>query len=286
MMYWIALLAALGVAVSNGIAAVLQKISADKQKRISSKNIGLVLLMLRDWPYLVGLLLDGLAWLLTLVAVHSLPLFVVQPIIALSVVVTALVERLFFRRKLGTRVTVAIICIVGGLLILSMQSTVQHAQPISETLRFVIMVAPLIIGAIGLGAMKNTSRWATITLAGLAGVAFGGTSIVGRMLNFSESFWRVFASPLFVVLLAYGIVGMVLFSVALQRNRASVVNSAMIAFETLVPVSIGIMLLGDAPKNGSWGFVVVGAAIALAGTLLVASAKQHKNETRMNQPTV
>ncbi len=286
MMYWIALLAALGVAVSNGIAAVLQKISADKQERISSKNIVLVLRMLGDWPYLVGLLLDGLAWLLTLVAVHSLPLFVVQPIIALSVVVTALVERFFFRRKLGTRVIVAIIFIVGGLLILSMQATVQHAHPISNTLRLAIMAAPLPIGAIGLAAMKSTNRWATLTLAGLAGAAFGGTSIVGRMLNFSDSFWQVFASPLFVSLLAYGVVGIVLFTVALQRNRASVVNSVMIALETLVPVSIGIMLLGDAPKNGSWGFVVAGATIAFAGTLLVVSAEQYTYETKTHHPTV
>src|SRR6266571_1594145 len=101
MTLWIPLSAAVGCAVCNGVAAVLQKQGADKETRAVSLHVGLLFRLLKKWPYVFGVILDGLAWALTLVAVHSLPLFVVQPVIALSVVVTAIVERTVFGRRLG-----------------------------------------------------------------------------------------------------------------------------------------------------------------------------------------
>ena len=67
---------------------------------------------------MVGTVLDFLAWVLTLVAVHSLPLFVVQPIIALSVVITLLIEIFIFHRKPRRLCLMAICLIAVGLFLL------------------------------------------------------------------------------------------------------------------------------------------------------------------------
>src|SRR5487761_1207014 len=114
MTLWLALLSAFGCALCNGIAAVLQKISADKETKIMSLHAGSLLRLLQDRPYVVGIILDIVAWILTLVAAHSLPLFIVQPIIAFSVVVTVSIESLFFHRKLTRETNFAIGIIVVG----------------------------------------------------------------------------------------------------------------------------------------------------------------------------
>ena len=119
MLFWIAITAAIGCAFCNGIAAVLQKISADKEAQATTLQASLFFKLLQDWPYLIGIALDGMAWVLTLIAVHSLPLFVVQPIVAFGVVVTALVERFAFKRKLSVQSIAAIGVTVLGLLLLA-----------------------------------------------------------------------------------------------------------------------------------------------------------------------
>ncbi len=270
MIFWLALAAAFGCAVCNGVAAVLQKTSADKETRATSINVGLLWRLIQDWPYIVGLVLDGLAWILTLVAVHTLPLFVVQPIIAFSVVVTALIDRFVLQRRLGSRANIAMLCIFAGLALLALTAAPERAKAVNDIVRWAIMLAPLPLVLAGSVFAKTQKPYATIVLGIISGVAFGGTAIVGRMLSFPQPYWHLLLNPLLWALLAYGLVGILLFTIALQRHHASVVNAAMIAFETLAPISVGILLLGDTPKNGSWGYVIAGASLAFVGTTIIS----------------
>jgi Zn-dependent alcohol dehydrogenase len=48
MPFGLALLAAFGCSVSTGVAAVLQKVSADQEERVSSLHIGLLWRLLDD----------------------------------------------------------------------------------------------------------------------------------------------------------------------------------------------------------------------------------------------
>lgn len=276
MIFWLALAAAFGCAVCNGIAAVLQKTSADKETRATSINVGLLWRLIQDWPYVVGLMLDGLAWILTLVAVHTLPLFVVQPIIAFSVVITALIDRFVLGRRLGGGANVAMLCIFAGLALLALTAAPERARAVNEITRWAIISAPLLLGLAGSVFAKVQKPYATIVLGAISGVAFGGTAVVGRILNFSQPYWHLLFNPLVWALLAYGLVGILLFTIALQRHHASVVNAAMIAFETLAPITIGIFLLGDTPKNGSWGYVIAGASLAFVGTTLITTARHER----------
>jgi drug/metabolite transporter (DMT)-like permease len=266
-----ALLAAFGCALCNGLAAVLQKIGVDKTAAASSLRVGLFFWLLRSWPYLAGTVLDGVAWILTLIAVHSLPLFVVQPIIACSVVITVLVESLVLHKRLRLQTIIAISCIVVGLLVLATTAAPEGSASVSGLVRPVIILMPLPIGVAGAIFAKLETHLATITLAALSGLAFGGTAIVGRMLRFSTPYWHVFLSPLFVALLAYGLSGILLFTIALQRHHASVVNALMITFETIAPIAVGLLFLGDSPRHGLWLVMIVGAGVALTGTVLVAA---------------
>jgi drug/metabolite transporter (DMT)-like permease len=214
-------------------------------------------------------LLDGLAWALMLVAVQALPLFVVQPIVALSIIITILVERFAFKRLLSTKVIGAMCLIVVGLILLTFTATTESATPVSHPIQLVIILSPLLLAAVGGVYIRKESQSSTFLLAAISGLAFGGTAITGRMMTFSPPYWQVIFSPLFIALLVYGLVGIMFFTAALQRHQASVVNAIMMAFETIIPMVVGLLFLGDTPSHNSWFLMVLGAGLALAGTFLV-----------------
>jgi len=272
MFFWLALFAALGCAICNGIAAILEKVSADTQERANAIRVGLLVRLLQQWPYVLGLALDGVAWILTLVAVQDLPLFVVQPIIAFSVVVTAIIERFVMHRQLGRLATIAILIILSGLCLLALTATPERAATVSPIVRGVIIGAPVVLAVLGGMFVKFRGTVATVVLAAISGVAFGGTAVAGRMLSFSHPYWHVLTQPLLWAIIAYGLVGILLFTIALQRNLATVVNAAMITCETTVPLVVGIACLGDRPRHGLWPLVISGVLLALIGTALITVA--------------
>jgi drug/metabolite transporter (DMT)-like permease len=270
MLFWLALTAAFGCAVCNGLAAILEKSGADQQATVATMQITLLWRLLSDWAYILGILLDFLAFVLTLIAVHTLPLFVVQPIIASSVAVTALIERFILRHKLGWLTWIAILCIVIGLSLLTLTATPEQAHSVVAVVRWTIIFCPLLIAAAGALVTRSNRHSATIMLGALSGIAFGGTALVCRMLRFSQPYWHLVTNPLVWALLAYGLIAILLFTIALQRHQASVVNASMITFETVVPMAIGIAFLGDSPKSGAWGLVVAGVVLTLTGALIIA----------------
>ncbi|HUD03283.1 MAG TPA: DMT family transporter [Patescibacteria group bacterium] len=280
MILYLALLAAFGCALCNGIAAVLQKVSADKEKITFSLNVKFLFRLLKDWPYLVGIILDILAWVFTLIAVHNLPLFVVQPIIAFSVVITAIVERFIFHKKFTTTIICAIALTIAGLSLLATTAAPETSVNVRGLVQTIIILGPILFGIIGVIFVKKKDQSATIVLAAIAGLSFGGTTVTGRMLKFSQPYWHTFFSFLFVALVAYGIIGLLLFTMALQRNLATIVSAVMITFETVVPIIIGLLFLGDTPKHNLWTVMVIGACIALSGTLLIAAKGLYPTSNR------
>ncbi len=269
MVFRLALLAAVGVALCNGIAAELEKNSADKHARVITLKFSFLTSLVRDWPYLLGLLLDFTAWPLTLVAVHELPLFVVQPIVAFSVVVTAVIDKFILRRTLSARSLVAMGIIFFGLIMLSLTAQPEKAQAVGQIVKWIIVFFPLLLALIASMSIK-TKKYSAAILAAISGLAFGGTAITGRMLVISHPYWQILYSPLLWSLFAYGLVGILTFTIALQRHQASVINATMVAFETLIPIWVGITLLGDRPRQGQWFLVIFGVALALAGTIMIS----------------
>lgn len=270
MYFKLALLAAFGVALSNGVAAVLEKISADKHKKVSNIRLTLLLHLIQDWPYAIGILLDIIAWALTLIAVHTLPLFVVQPIVAFSVVVTVAVEVLLMHRNLRTKVLLAIALIVTGLALLATTAAAEKATTVSLSFKLIVLLMPIVLAIIVSALARLNSQAANISLGVLSGISFGATAITGRMLDFTHPYWHIILNPLLWALAAYGIIGLLAFTIALQRHTASIVAAASITADTLFPLLIGIFFLGDQPRQGTWLEVAIGVALTLLGAVIIS----------------
>ena len=269
------MIAAFACAICNGTAAVLQKISADKEKNVSSLDARLLWRLIQNKPYLVGIVLDFLGWIFTIFAVQYLPLFLVESIVAAGIVVTALIERIFRHQKIRTKSYLAIAVIVVGLILLALASSPEKAEPISNTLRWLIIFAPILVGLVGYVLARSKNYRGAISVAILSGVAFGGTSVIGRIFKLSQPVWHTVYSPLIFSLIISGTLGILLFSIALQRAQATIINATMTTSQTLIPAAIGIIFIGDTARNGMWSYVFFGTFLALGGVAFLALS--HKN---------
>ncbi len=261
----LAVAAALACALCNATAALLQKASSDEAEAIRTYSLKTVTHLLRQIPYVAGLALDLLAGILTLIAVNKLPLFLVQAIIASCVVMTAFFEQWFFKRKLSRATYIAALVVVIGLACIAVAAHSESTAVASPLLMRCLFATPVFFVAAGAIAVRLKSRLGFILLAVLSGAAFGFVSIIGRVLVYPDPFWNVFANPLIWVIIADGAIGMYLFTAALQRTLATIVNGVMTSSETIVPILVGIVFLGDTARNGLWAFVWIGCALVIGG---------------------
>lgn len=252
-------------------------LQAHSARRSAGSGARLLLRLATQIPYLIGLLLDLGGFALSVVALRSEPLYVVQAIIASNLAVTALVVAAFYRTRLAGREWAAIAAVCGGLALLGLAAGHDGTQPASLATRAGLLggMAVLAVVAIVLG---RTDRAAV--LGAVAGLAYGGVAVAARILP-SFAPLRLLADPAAWALALGAVLGTVYFATALQRGRVTTVTAMMVVGETIAPAALGIALLGDTVRHGATPVIAVGFALALAGTLLLARFGEVSHEPAM-----
>jgi drug/metabolite transporter (DMT)-like permease len=156
----LALVFALGCAVCYGVGSVLEQVGARRERAATSLDPRLLLRLAKQLPYLAGLGLDGVGWVLSLLALRVLPLFLVQSAVAASIAVTAVVARMVLGTRLGRVDAAAIAVIVVGLVLLAVAAAPDASRPVSAAFRAVLLVGVLVVGA---AATASRTRPTTIT---------------------------------------------------------------------------------------------------------------------------
>jgi drug/metabolite transporter (DMT)-like permease len=267
---YVAVAAAIGCSLFTGISTVQQKIGADREKNIRSFDITFLFRLLKDGPYLFGTSLEIVAYVLTLVALRILPLFLVQSLIAASIVVTALGERFFLRHRLSRRTYLLLAAVLFGLVLLAFSSLPGRASLGSSTVRLVVELSPIPLALLGLLFIYVRKKSSAIILAALGGLAFGDTSTIGRILSYPHPIWRLIENPLLYSLIFAGVLGQYLFSVSLQRVSATKSNAVMIALQTLGPAICGLLFFDDRIRHGFELVALLGGAIVIVGSAATA----------------
>src|SRR4051812_13524343 len=121
------LLGAFGAAVCYGVASVLQALSARRTSTVQGLDPRLMLRLLKSWPYLAGLALDVLGFLLSIAALRSLPLFLVQGVIASSLAVTAVLGAVILHMRLRGREKLGVGVVIAGLILLAASAAEEQA---------------------------------------------------------------------------------------------------------------------------------------------------------------
>lgn len=261
-----AYVAAILCAVCYGLASVLQSIGARRVEASDSIDARSLARIATQIPYLIGLGLDGTAWVLSLLALAQLPLFVVQAMVAGAIGFTVLFAALFQHLRPTSRQIAFIGVLAAGLLGLALSGAPEEARSTPPAYSWGMWAGVIVIAVLGaLAAKKMRGDHAAAALGCLSGLAFGGTALCARALVADVSISDL-RDPLLWGMLAYGALGLIFFASALQRGSVTVATAWLFTAETVVPSIIGLTILGDSARPG---YALI-AAVSFIVTIVAA----------------
>jgi drug/metabolite transporter (DMT)-like permease len=261
---------ALFAAVAYGGASVLQGVGARRAESSSGLDPALMVRLARSVPYVCGLGLDLGAFVASLVALRTMPLFLVQSAVASSVGVTAAIAAAVGARLRGREIA-SLIVLGAGLLLLATSAQPEQGTPLTLGVRWGLLACVVVLGAAGTLAARVNARSSAPVLGVLAGLAFTVVAVTARSLTVPSPAWHVLADPGLWAILAHGVLGMLLFTTALQRGSVTSATAVTFAVETIVPAGVGLGFLGDTTRPGYALVAAVGFLLTIAGTLALAT---------------
>ncbi|MFE9922737.1 hypothetical protein ACFYQA_14455 [Streptomyces sp. NPDC005774] len=261
---------ALASACCFGTASVLQAIAARAVETGSGSGVDPVLLVraLRQWRYAAGLSLDGLGFLLQIIALRSIPLYAVGASLAASLAVTAVIAAWLLDARLAIAEWAAVATVCAGLAIIALASGPEGNRAGPAALRWSLLGAVLVVLLVGALAGRLPDGPRALLLGLGAGTGFGVVEVAVRLID-SLTVPRVFGNPALYALLLGGAAGFLLLTSALQRGSVTVATAGMVLAETAGPAMIGIIWLGDRPREGLQWLAVTGFVAAVTGALIL-----------------
>ncbi len=269
------LVAALVAAVGYGLASVLQAVGARRAAGApGAGSLGLA----RQPAYLAGVALDGAAWLVSLVALRTLPLFAVQALLAGSLAVTAVVGARVLGLGLRRADAVALAVAVAGLAAVAAGARPGRPEPapagtVAGALALAVLLLVLAVAPEGwLG--ETARRWlagvpGAVALATAAGVAYSAAALCARLVE-PASWLGLLAEPVTWAVVVAGIAGTLLYGRSLAGDGVVAATAALWVVEVVVGGAAGVLLLGDGVRTGWAVPVVVGVVLAMAACVQLA----------------
>lgn len=253
----VALTLAAAGAIGYGVASVLQAVGAQHDPGM--------LRTLRQPAYLAGVALDLVAWLLSVAALRTLPVYQVQAVLAGSLAVTVVTARLVLRARLRTVDVAAVAVTVVALTALAAASGPQDPAPPPAATRLGLALAVVPVALAGWAVARRGSPNLTGAVAGLA---FGGAALCARAVTWPGP---LLTEPLAWALACFGLTGTLLYAHALEHGQVGPVTALLWIVEVLAPSVAGVLLLGDDVRAG-WAPVAVAA---VAATVAAAAVLAH-----------
>ncbi|WP_333744072.1 hypothetical protein [Streptomyces ardesiacus] len=259
---------ALASACCFGTASVLQAVAARAVETGSASGVAPMLLLrvLRQWRFAAGLALDGLGFLLQVVALRSLPLYAVGASLASSLAVTAIVAVWLLDTRVSVAEWTAVATVCAGLAMIALASGVQGQHFGPAALHWSLPGVALVVLLTGAAAGRLADRLRALLLGLGAGVGFGVVEVAVRLIGTLEV-PRIFGDPALYGLLLGGAAGFLLLTSALQRGSVTVATAGMVLGETAGPAVVGILWLGDRPRSGLEWLAAAGFVAAVVGAL-------------------
>lgn len=266
-MGWGLLFALLAAACTAG-ATILQAVGARHARHFKAVNPRLLLSVIRSLPYVLGLVLLIAAFLLTLVALRTMALFVVQGLASASIAAVAAMSAVIFRARLHWVEWTAVAAVCAGVTLLLIT---QHASAVFQLPAigpWAVLGAAVAIAVLALTAHHWLDHAAAPGF--LAGLAFGDAAVASRMISEMDgSAARLVTSPATYAIVVAGLIGALLYATALQRGSVTAVYGLSTVGQTIGPAVTGWLLLGDSVQRGTTVVAAVGFALAVIGALVL-----------------
>jgi drug/metabolite transporter (DMT)-like permease len=275
------LVAALVAAVCYGVASVMQAIAARSASHRPPRgeaaagsaspgvDPGLVVRMLHQWRFVASLGLDALGFVAQLIALHRLPLFAVQAMIAANLAVTAVCATWLVGAVLHWREWVAVAGVVTGVGLLGSSAGPEGATQAGAVFKLALIAAVAGLGLLGMAAGRLPDRLRTPVLGVIAGTGYGVLGVAARVLNGFAPLTLI-RDPATYALIAAGIVSFLFYASALEGGSVTVATAAVVLAETLPPAAVGVVFLGDRTRPGLGGVAIAGFVLAVCCAVALA----------------
>ena len=272
------LLGAFVAALAYGSATILQAIGVRRVAALPPRT-PFRQRVAAGWLYPAGLALDAAGFLASVVALRTLPLFLVESAVASSVAVTAVLSVLVLHVALQIREVVALGAVALGLTALAVAAEQGPARSPGGATGWVLLGSAGIVGVVLAAGLADRNRpRSAVVLSLAAGLGFGGVGVAARVLEVPSPLWHVVGDPAAWALLAHAGLATVAYAVALVRGRVTTVAALTFAAETTVPAAIGLVWLGDAVRPGWAPVAVTGFVVTLAGCIALAGRAEPPSE--------
>jgi drug/metabolite transporter (DMT)-like permease len=265
--------AAVAAALAFGLAAVLQGIATRRTESVVGLDPWLLLRLLRQPVFVASLVLNLVGFALHVLALESLPLFLVQAVIASSVAVTAVLAVRVFRVALSRAQWAAVATVCVGLALLAGTAESDTDVTAGTAVRPGVLVVVVLVALLGAAAARAPGPTAEVLLGLLGGVAYGMVAVTARLLGDVPAAAVPSDGATYLLLLS-GAVAYLLYTTAMQRGSVTTSTAAVVVTQTAVPAAVGIALLGDRVVPGLGPVAVLGFALALAGTAALSRFEQ------------
>ncbi|MDX6658329.1 MAG: hypothetical protein QOH62_3122 [Solirubrobacteraceae bacterium] len=259
------LLLALCAAACFDAAIALQAAEARKVTQDEGLQASLLWRLAKRPRWLAALALDGLGWPFQLAALSLVSLSVVQPALALGLVLLLAMGSRVLGERAGPPEIAGVLLLAGGVAILAIGApahTNQHAATgaliaVSAGLG-VVALTPYVLGAHGSALIAS------------AGAAYTLAAITSKLLTDELAAGTAAGAVAWALVTAVaGLVGKLAETAALQRLAAAAVAAPIFAAEAVVPVLAAPWLADE-----HWSAAVpVGLVLVLAGTMLLGRSR-------------
>jgi hypothetical protein len=280
MVMWFGLALALTAALCAGTGAVLQAVAARSVPyRPSGLRLGLILDLVRQWPFLAGIGLDIVSFFTSFAALRVLPIYLVQAAVASNLAVTAVVAW----RVLGTHLRWvergAVVAVCLGLAGLGVSAARQGGSHGDVALHIGLLAAVGLLALLGIGGARLPGRWGAAALGVLAGFAFGLINTASRVLP-SLAPGDLITDPATYVIPTAGLCAVLFYNTALQRESVVASSAGTVVGQTIFPTAVGFAVLGDNTREGFAPLAFAGFAVSLPRRLPAGALRDLSEDTR------
>ena len=276
---------ALAGAVFMSLGAQYQHRGVEKVERLSGNastsglSVDQLKRLLTRPSWIIGTLMLGLAIVCQLAALVQAPLIVVQPLGAIALVITTLLNARITGHAPTRQSITAIICCVGGIfLFVFFAALFATEQDITERELFVILVILLVV-IIALGAcwliLRHRMR-ALFYVIG-AGILYGFVATLAKAVikRIEAGQFEWITAVCVIALVAAAAVGAYFVQTAYSSGPPDLVIAGLTVVDPLIAVLIGMVILGEAAAAPPWVLVIFGVAGAVAVWGVIGLARYH-----------
>jgi hypothetical protein len=246
-----------------GAGIVAQSVVARGTERGRSAGLGLLARLATDRLYLVGLISQAGGFTLAFFARASLPLYLVQAGSTCAIGLASLFGVLVLGWRVRFVEVAILLMMASGIVLLATAAESSVANDIPPQLVLALLGLPLLIG---LAAVRACRVNAAVSLAVLAGVAFGLVAIGSRSLA-DEPLLELPLQPLAWLIVLAAVLGQACLSVALTCGPVTSTVASMDATTMVLTSVVGVAVLGDHIAAGRGWSVVLGLVLVLLAVL-------------------